>query len=328
MDLQEFIESIDIVDYIAQFVELEEKNGEFWGLSPFKEENTPSFSVRRETGKFYDFSSGLGGSVVSFVKKYNHCSGQQAIEILKAYAGCDGEEIVPREKMSATKVCKKYMPAGERKQRKHKEKVPQDYMERYEDRVDKLQSWLDEGISLDAMKDFGVKYDSFSDRIVYPIRDISGEIVNVGGRTLDPDYKGKRLRKYTYFFEWGGTMDIVYGLFENMKDILDKREVILFEGVKSVLIAKTWGINNTACILTSHLNENQMKVLAKLGCRCVFALDKEVNIRQDKNIQRLRNYVDVYYLWDRDGFLDDKDSPVDRGQNAFEKLYEGRIRYR
>lgn len=204
--------------------------------------------MRRETGKFYDFSSGLGGSVVSFVKKYNHCSGQQAIEILKAYAGCDGEEIVPKEKMSATKVCKKYMPAGEKKQRKHKEKVPQDCMERYEDRTDKLQSWLDEGISLDVMKDFGVKYDSFSDRIVYPIRDINGEIVNVGGRTLDPDYKEKRLRKYTYFFEWGGTMDIVYGLFENMKDILDKKEIILFEGVKSVLIAKTWGVNNAASV--------------------------------------------------------------------------------
>lgn len=223
--------------------------------------------------------------------------------------------------MSATKVCKKYMPVGEKKPHKNKGKVPQDCMDKYESRIDKLQTWIDEGISKESLERFGVKYDSFSDRIVYPIRNINGEIVNVGGRTLDPDYKERKLRKYTYFYEWGGSMDIIYGLYENMEDILQRREVILFEGAKSVLIASTWGVNNTACILTSHLNENQMKVLAKLGCRCVFALDKEVDVRKDKNIRRLSRYVDVEYLWDKDGLLSDKDSPVDKGREAFEKAY-------
>ena len=41
VDLEELIDSIDIVEYISQFVELEEKNGEYWGLSPFSEEKTP-----------------------------------------------------------------------------------------------------------------------------------------------------------------------------------------------------------------------------------------------------------------------------------------------
>ncbi len=54
LETEDLIEEIDIVDYISQFVELEEKGGEYWGLSPFKEEKTPSFSVRRETGEFYD----------------------------------------------------------------------------------------------------------------------------------------------------------------------------------------------------------------------------------------------------------------------------------
>ena len=51
MELQELLDSIDAVEYIGQYVELAENNGEFWGLSPFKQEKTPSFSVRRETGK-------------------------------------------------------------------------------------------------------------------------------------------------------------------------------------------------------------------------------------------------------------------------------------
>ena len=77
MELEEIIEMIDIVEYISQFVELEEKNGEWWGLSPFKDENTPSFSVRKETNNFYDFSSGIGGNVFTFTKYYNKCSSRE-----------------------------------------------------------------------------------------------------------------------------------------------------------------------------------------------------------------------------------------------------------
>lgn len=46
MDVNELLKSIDIVDLVSHYVDLEEKNGEYWGLSPFKDEKTPSFSVR------------------------------------------------------------------------------------------------------------------------------------------------------------------------------------------------------------------------------------------------------------------------------------------
>lgn len=54
MDLDELAKQIDIVDFISQYVELTENSGEWWGLSPLKEEKTPSFSVRRETRQWYD----------------------------------------------------------------------------------------------------------------------------------------------------------------------------------------------------------------------------------------------------------------------------------
>lgn len=63
MELSELIESVDILEYISQYTEFTEKNGEYWALSPFKDEKTPSFSVRKETNSFYDFSSGIGGNV-------------------------------------------------------------------------------------------------------------------------------------------------------------------------------------------------------------------------------------------------------------------------
>ena len=113
-----------------------------------------------------------------------------------------------------------------------------------------------------------------------------------------------------------------------MEYILDKKEVIIFEGCKSVLLADSWGIHNTGALLTSHLNPNQMKILARLGIRVVFALDKEVRVRDDHNIGKLKRYTAVEYLWDREDLLDEKDAPVDKGLEVFEKLYEQRLRYR
>ena len=119
-------------------------------------------------------------------------------------------------------------------------------------------------------------------------------------------------------------MDVVYGLYENLEFIKSLDRIIIFEGCKSVLIADTFGIHNTGALLTSHLSPYQMKILASLGCKVTFALDKEIDVRQDKNIQKLKQYVNVDYLWDRNVLLDDKDSPVDKGKEVFERLYECR----
>ncbi len=287
----------------------------------------PSFSIRRETNSFYDFSSGIGGNVFTFVKHYNKCSSKEAIDILSKYAGYDGVTTAPRKKLAATIICKRFKPQVFHKKTSSVSVYPENYMEKYEKRCDKLAVWELEGISRASLDKFQVYYDSFSDRLVYPIRNIEGKIVNIGGRTLDPLWKEKKQRKYTYFHSWG-TMDTIYGLVENMEHILKSREVILFEGCKSVLLADTWGIHNTGAILTSHLNPNQMKILAQLGCRVVFALDKDVRVREDHNISKLKQYVNVEYLWDREDLLDEKDAPVDKGLEVFKQLYEQRLRYK
>lgn len=327
MELRDLIASINIVDFISQYIELEQKGDEFWGLSCFKEEKTPSFSVREDPPCFYDYSSGIGGNVFTFVKFYFHCGAGKAIQILKEYAGINGELSSPREKMSATLVCKRFQRPKTPSKTSSATILPDNYMERYEKREDKLAIWEQEGISRASLDKFQVFYDAFSDRLVYPIRNMDGKIVNIGGRTLDPLWKEKKLRKYCYFHSWG-TLDTIYGVAENMQEIKKRGEIILFEGCKSVLIADTWGIHNCGAILTSHLNPNQMKILLKLGCRVVFALDKDVRIRDDHNINKLKQYLNVEYIWDREDLLSEKDSPVDKGQDVFRRLYEQRLKLR
>ena len=325
MDVEELVHSVDIVAYIGQFVDLEQKGDEWWGLSCFKDEKTPSFSVRQDPPFWFDYSSGLSGNIIGFIKQYNRCSGREAVDILREYAGVTEEIDGVGERLAATKSFRRFLPDKPSKPPGKGAVLPQDVMDRYEKRPDKLAAWEKEGISEASMEKFSVRYDPFSNRIVYPIRDAEGRIVNIGGRTLDPDYKAKKLRKYTYFYGWG-TMNVIYGLWENLEEIRRKREIVLFEGAKSVLLADTWGIGNTGAILTSHLNPAQMKLLAKLGCRAVFALDKEIKPSQDRNIRKLSHYVRTETLIDRENLLEEKDAPVDRGKEVFERLYAGRIR--
>lgn len=328
MEISEIIESVDILDYISQFCELEQKqDGEYWGLSPLKDEKTPSFSVNKEKQMFYDFSSGKGGNVLDFIKSFNKCSVGKAVQILKGYANIDENSECINTKIAATSIAKKYKIRTITQKESKTTILPNDYMDRYEFNEDKLQEWKNEGITDESLRFFQVRYDAFSNRIVYPIRDINGNIINVGGRTLDPDYKAKKLRKYTYFKPLG-ILDTIYGFAENIEEILDKNEIIIFEGAKSVMVARGWGIKNTGAILTSHLNPYQFELLIKLGVRVVFALDSDVNIYEDENIKKLIPYTQVEWVRNRDNLLKDKESPVDRGFLIYKELYDKRGRLR
>lgn len=325
IELQDIIDSVDIVEYISQFVDLEEQNGEMFGLSPFKEESTASFSITPSNQLFFDFSAGFGGNILTFIQKYNKCSFSRAVEILKEYANISDDYVDRR--LSATKEIRKFKKTARKKKEVAKHKIlSPDVMSKYENDKSKLQIWEDEGLSYDVMEKYNVRYDPFSNRIVYPIRDMSGNIISVKGRTLDPDFKKKKLRKYTYFQEIGD-IDLIFGYVEHQQSIKNANEIILFEGEKSVLHAETWGIENTGSILTSHLNPLQLPILIKLGVSVVFALDKDVDIRKDANIKKLSHFVKVEYIKDTENLIGEKDAPVDAGKDVWERLYERRKHY-
>lgn len=328
MEVSEIIERVDILSYISQFCELEERNdGEYWGLSPLKEENTPSFSVNVDKQRFYDFSSGKGGNVLDFIRQYHKCDFMEGLRILKKYANIrDDDPSTSSQRLLATSVAKKFKNHQKKEKENKSTILPADYMNRYERNPNKLSVWRDEGITPESMERFSVRYDPFSDRIVYPIKNSDGKIVNIGGRTLDPEWKEKNLRKYTYFFGWNGGVPI-YGLPDNINDIKHANQIILFEGAKSVLLADTYGVKNTGALLTSHLSKDQLKMLIKIGVNeVVFALDKDVDIRTIDRIRALMAYTNISYIYDKNDLLEEKDAPVDRGKDVFLKLLAERRR--
>ena len=325
MEVSDILDAIDITEYISQYVELEEKGGELWGLSPFKDENTPSFSVCPEKKYFYDFSAGFGGNLLDFVMRYHRVSLREGVGLLKKYANISDQQAAGTARMEATKVARRYRQKSKSAPKSSAKILPANYMEHYEFRQDKLKAWADEGIPWEILKSNLVRYDAFDDRIVYPIKDYDGNIISVCGRTCDPDFKAKGIRKYTYFQSLGA-IDTIYGFSDHRESILSTREIILFEGAKSCLKAEGWGVLNTGALLTSHLSLNQFRFLVKLasfhGVRIVFALDSDVDISIDTNIKKLMAYARVEWVRNVDDLLAPKESPVDRGEDVFQKLYQ------
>lgn len=329
MEVRDLVKSVDIVKFVGQFTDgfEERSDGDLWTLSPLKEENTPSFSINPKTQRFYDFSSGRYGDVLDFALYYYNKGFRYAVDRVKEFAGVDGEIAAPDQpRLEATDIARRFRRKDAKQEQTGMKPLPEDHMEQYSDDMDKLRLWIDEGISPEVLREFGVRYDDFGRRIVYPIYDADGNLVNVGARTTVPDWKERGIRKYTYTNKWNGAMRVLYGFFQNRDAIDAKREIILFEGAKSVMKAASWGVRNTAAILTSHMSAEQFKLLLPLGVRTVFALDKDVDLSGDKNVRRLMRYVPCKRICDRDDLLGEKDAPVDRGEEVFRYLYEHAVR--
>ena len=324
LELCDLVAAVDLVAYVGQYCELEQRrDGCYWGLSPFKEENTPSFNIDPEKQLYYDFATGKGGDALQFAKDYHGFGTAEAARLLKEYANItDSIQVI---RLDAARIAKQY------RQRPAKAEVapsilPSNYMDAmYEDAPDKRSLWITEGIGAQSMDRFQVRYDSVSNRLVFPVRDMTGNIINVCGRTLDENCKAKRIPKYIYMRSIGA-MPTIFGFAENEEFIRGENRLILFEGSKSVMLADTWGIRNTGAILTSHLSEWQMRELLRLQIPVVFALDKEIDVHADKRVCKLSKYITVETIVDTDDLLQPQMAPVDAGSEIFQMLFSERVR--
>lgn len=323
IELSEIIENVNIVDYAEQYLELtKQPNGEYIGLCPFHSERSPSFTITPTNQLYYCFGCGAGGNVLNFIQKHHKCNFHRAVQLLKEYADIS-DDVTTTTKLTSTNVIKKYKFIGDKKKQKEHIVLEPNIMSKYEKNASALKAWEDEGISKQVLEKYQVRYDPFSNRIVFPVRDYDGTIINVKGRTIDSNFKEKRIPKYTNYYELGQN-DFIYGYYEHYQHYINQKEIILFEGEKSVMKCEGWGIYNTGALSTSHLDSFQFKILLKLGVRVVFALDKHVDIRKDKEISKLKRYVPVQYIYDKNNLLAEKDAPVDKGLEVWNTLYEGR----
>ncbi|RXZ77960.1 toprim domain-containing protein [Paenibacillaceae bacterium] len=192
--------------------------------------------------------------------------------------------------------------------------------------------YVSEGIDKETQVDFQIGVDVLSERIIFPVHNQYGDIVSIKGRTIHKDYDKKGIYKFMYLYNFNKVIEL-YNFHKALTHILIRKEVIIFEGEKSCWLATQYGYANCVAISGDDLSAQQVKLIKDLGSgiRVIIAMDK------DKGIEDVKKQGDkfgmnrsVFALWDSEDLLseEEKDSPVDKGREIFEQLYDSYENFR
>lgn len=205
------------------------------------------------------------------------------------------------------------------------------------------QGWIDEGITIDTMRKYNIRYYYLNSHIIIPHYNIDNQLVGIRRRSLRPD-EAKYMPENLEGVEYDHRLALnLYGLNLNKDAIRRQKKAVIVEGEKSVMMGDSfYGDDNIlvgACGFNVH--DWQVKALKQLGVQKVYlGFDKDFDLtRQDKYktdkdkellqrykdsmnkfINRLNNKFEVHVILDTEGLLGYKDSPTDKGKEVFEQL--------
>ena len=302
-EIQDFINKLDIVQVISEYVNLKKSGANYKGLSPFKPERTPSFTVSPGKNIFKDFSSGIGGDVVTFYMKINNLTFVEAIEELASKyniplnvrfnkqgtrAETNGlqkfhiilqdalefySENIFKNKKALEYLTKRGLDEGDIK--KFKLGYAQENWDGLIKRLKDKNYSDDELLELGMIKrsNNGNFYDTFRDRIIFPIYNKNQNLVGFGGRALDSENTAKYINSQeSKVFNKSRE---VYGLVNRGEKIRKKGFVILMEGYMDVLSAHKNDFENSVASLGTAFTEDQAKLLKKYTNNIIIAYDSD-----------------------------------------------------
>jgi DNA primase len=294
--IDRIMEAIDIVEVVGEFVQLKKRGANYVGLSPFANERTPSFTVSPAKGIFKDFSSGKGGSAVTFLMELEKFSYPEALKWLAKKYGIEVEETVE---------------ASENKEEEnHRESLMivsayaakffhESLLETDEGKNIGLSYFKERGFSNDTIKKFelgyspdqweaftgkalqegylqeflvesglsvkrenGTLYDRYRGRVMFPIHGFTGRVIAFGGRTLKTD---KNVPKYVNSpeSEIYHKSNVLYGLYFAKKAIRDEDNCYLVEGYADVLSVHQAGIENVVASSGTSLTVEQIRLIGR-----------------------------------------------------------------
>jgi DNA primase len=193
-----------------------------------------------------------------------------------------------------------------------------------------VQEWEKEGITKEIQEKYLIRIDEYKKRWLIPIFDDQNNLISIKGRSYLPNIKELDIPKYWYYYKIGYN-DILFGLNFNKQNIKRKNEIILFEGEKYVMKADAYGYDWCCSVGKCGINPNIKKKILGLKCDVVIAFDKDVPIKSIyKEAYKISSFTNVYAIFDKCNLLDidNKDSPVDKGKDIFDTLYNSKIRIR
>ncbi len=301
-EVQKLLDKLDIVQVISEYVTLKKTGANYKGLSPFREERTPSFVVSPVKNIFKDFSTGIGGNAITFYMKINNISFVEAIEELSRKYNITMSKVVRKNVESRSeynmyyeilsKVENYYVDnlINNKEATKYIENrgFTEEDIKKYNigfssNQWDDLYNFLTkegygekELIELGLIKknENGNIFDVFRNRIMFPIVNSYSKTIGFGGRIIE---NNENTPKYlnspdSLVFNKGKEL---FGLTNRGQDIKKKGFAILMEGYLDVLTSHKYGFNSAVASLGTSLTEDQVILLKKYTNNVVIAYDND-----------------------------------------------------
>ena len=291
----------DIVDVISGYVSLKKKGSNFFGLCPFHNEKSPSFSVAPMKQIYYCFGCGAGGNVISFVMEYENYSFQEALKFLADRAGmalpeaelsneAKQQNSLRNRILEANKLAAKFyyvtlrQPEGKAgmeylRGRKLSDETMRKFGLGFAKYSDGLFRYLkSQGFSEGILKEAGLinidekngAYDKFWNRVMFPIMDVNNRVIAFGGRVMG-DAKPKYLNSQeTKVFEKGRNL---YGL--NLARLSRKKNMILCEGYMDVIALHQAGFSQAAASLGTALTSGHASLIKRYAEEVLLTYDSD-----------------------------------------------------
>ena len=292
----------DIVDVISGYVRLQKKGANHFGLCPFHNEKSPSFSVSGGKQMYYCFGCGAGGNVFTFIMEYENYTFREAVKLLADRAGVNLPEIEYSEEV------KKKESRKNRLLEINKEAARYFYYQLRSGRGEKGYRYLaDRGLGEETMKKFGLGYaavsssdlvqylrskgygddliqeagvavfdekyglhDKFWNRVILPIQDINHRVIGFGGRVMG-DGKPKYLNSpETMIFDKSRNL---YGL--NFARTSRQSHIILCEGYMDVIAMHQAGFTQAAASLGTAFTIGQANLIKRYVKEVLLAYDSD-----------------------------------------------------
>lgn len=325
--LVEMSQKVDLLDYASRTVDFTKHSGNtYFALCPFHNEDTGSLAVNTDENFFHCFGCGKSGNIYKWIQWTEGLTFDQAVQKVAAMTNTDVHNYTECESMAFYKMLNKIS-----KTKKHEPverivlDIEKDFRQKYSDEIPN--EWVSEGILPDEMKKYDIRIDPSVNRIVYPVLDSNFQMIGVKGRTRYPNYKDLRIMKYMNYYKIG-ILDYFTGMKQAEPFVKDKGEIIIVEGLKSVMKLDQWGYHNAVSAETSTLSDYQIELLIKMQIKdVVIAFDQDVVFKKIKgHMGMLNKFTNCWVVYDRWRLLKEKDSPVDQGREVWETLYKRRVR--
>ncbi|MDD3139833.1 MAG: DNA primase [Lachnospiraceae bacterium] len=280
----------DIVDVISGYIKLQKKGSSYFGLCPFHNEKSPSFSVSRGKQMYYCFGCGAGGNVFTFIMEYENYSFAEALKLLADRAGIALPEIEYSKEakqkadlrtvvLELNKLAAQYFYAQLKsangavayeylKKRELSEEVMKQFGLGYANKYsDDLYKYLkSKGYKDDLIRQAGLVnvdekngiYDKFWNRVMFPIMDVNNKVVGFGGRVMG-DGKPKYLNSpETLVFDKSRNL---YGL--NIARTSRKSYFLVCEGYMDVISLHQAGFTNAIASLGTALTSGHASLIKR-----------------------------------------------------------------